>query len=106
MKKIAAAAVIATAVFGIVASVSALIVPTGKTASNIEVSSASQVQKTYVLKEYKGQIGIFTSDSSTPDSVLDVTVDALPEYDKQSLQKGIYVTGESQLNSLIEDLTS
>ena len=101
MKKIAAAAVIATAVFGIVASVSALILPVYQTASNVEVSSSSQIQKTSVLKEYEGQIGIFTNDSSTPDSILDVSVDALPEYDKQSLQKGIYVTGEAQLNSLI-----
>ena len=105
MKKIAVIAMIVIAVFGIVASVSSFVLPViyHVTATS---SASSEAEKTYLLKEYNGQIGVFTDDKETPDSVLDVMVNSLPEYDRQSLKNGIFVTGDTELNSLIEDLTS
>ena len=60
----------------------------------------------YIIKEYDGNIAVFKAGESTPDQIYEVPVETLPEEDIQSLQSGIQVYNEQQLQSLIEDLTS
>jgi len=56
----------------------------------------------YLVKEYHGQIGIFSSDGSLLE-ILDTYVKTLPEADRTLLGEGIWVTTREELNSLIED---
>lgn len=60
----------------------------------------------YMLKIYNSRIGIFRTPSETPYSYLDTDISYLNEYDKELLLNGIEVSTESELKSLIEDLTS
>lgn len=61
-------------------------------------------EEVYTVKEYNGQIGIFSSDGSLVQT-LDTNVKTLPEADKRLLQEGFEIIGRSQLNSIIEDYT-
>ena len=56
----------------------------------------------YVVKEYHGQIGIFSSDGTLLE-VLDTYVKTLPEADRALLGEGIWVETREALNALIED---
>ena len=55
---------------------------------------------------YMRKADIVVVGESTPDQIYEVPVETLPEEDIQSLQSGIQVYNEQQLQSLIEDLTS
>ena len=69
----------------------------------ISVSSGVSV---YILREYEGKIGIFSSESKTPQQLLDVYVFTLPEADRIALRSGIRVYSSDALRSLIEDFTA
>lgn len=56
----------------------------------------------YLVKEYQGQIGIFSSDGTLLE-ILDTYVKTLPEADRALLGEGIWVETREALNSLIED---
>ena len=56
----------------------------------------------YLVKEYRGQIGIFSTDGTLLE-VLDTYVKTLPEADRALLGEGISVKTKAELNSLIED---
>ena len=56
----------------------------------------------YLVKEYQGQIGIFSSDGTLLE-ILDTYVKTLPEADRTLLGEGIWVKTREELNSLIED---
>jgi len=56
----------------------------------------------YLVKEYEGQIGIFSSDGKLLE-ILDTYVKTLPEADRSLLGEGIWVETRAELNSLIED---
>lgn len=59
----------------------------------------------YVLKEYNGYIGIFTSSGELLRE-LDVYVKTLPKKDREMLSYGIEAMDDAELYSLIEDYTS
>ncbi len=62
--------------------------------------------KHYVLRENNGVIGIYTIDQNNKETLKENTqiqTKYLPEIDLINLKKGIYVVGEEELNSALED---
>ena len=58
----------------------------------------------YTVKSYEGKIGIFTDRGSLV-RVLEVYIKTLPKADQNMLEKGVLVTSEAELHSIIEDYT-
>lgn len=56
----------------------------------------------YLVQEYHGQIGIFSSDGTLLE-ILDTYVKTLPEADRALLGEGIWIETREALNALIED---
>ncbi len=82
---------------------------TSKTVSSQEISeiaSSSMLENIYTLREYKGHIGVFENDDSTPIQEIDVLVDNLPASDRALLAKGIVARNSAELRSLLEDYSS
>ena len=68
--------------------------------------AASGAAAQYMLKEYGGQIGVYTDGSGIPSQVLEVQVKGLPQEDQERLSEGIFVPTLEQLYKLIEDYDS
>jgi hypothetical protein len=75
--------------------------------NNTKIISSSKSTSTggtgYFLREYNGKIGIFSAGSDSPQQVLDVTIDSLPDEDQQMLVVGIYAPNKEELLKRIED---
>jgi len=67
-----------------------------------DTAESTEQSETYTVREYNEKIGVFSSDGILVRTV-DVYVKTLPEADRRMLREGIEITGEKQLNSLIED---
>lgn len=85
----------------------------GATQQNVNTESVVQTdentdgEKTaFIIKEYDGKIAVFEGQAEEPLFVSDVSVNNLPETDKQLLNDGIYVSSKKELNRLIEDYCS
>ena len=65
-------------------------------------SNDTQESSGYLVKEYRGQIGIFSADGTLLE-ILDTYIKTLPEADRALLGEGIWVETREALNSLIED---
>lgn len=63
------------------------------------------VASTYTVREYEGQIAIFSDDSDMPVKVFDTAVSVLPKSDRELLELGITVKTPEELQKLIEDFT-
>lgn len=63
------------------------------------------VSDTYILREYEGQIAVFSDDSEMPVKVFDTAVSDLPKSDRELLELGITVETPEELQKLIEDFT-
>ena len=98
--------VVGIAVFILVLSVSVFLYAIGNNIGAAQPKTAEPGSYSYIIKEYDGNISDFKAGESTPDQIYEVPVETLPEEDIQSLQSGIQVYNEQQLQSLIEDLTS
>lgn len=64
-------------------------------------------EKQYVVRLYHGNIAVFGSEN--PDSplyVTDITQDTLRTYDKEQLETGITVYGDTALSMILEDFGS
>ena len=61
---------------------------------------------TYCIKEYKGNIAVFEQSKEKPFRITNIAVDELPTEDQKLLKKGIEVSGQEELNNLIEDYCS
>ena len=59
-----------------------------------------------VLREWNGQIALFTSDSDEPIEVYEVAVAALPEQEQKRLNEGIVIENEEMLAELLDNYTS
>lgn len=79
-----------------------LFLPKTNTAFQNESSSA---QNTYTVREYEGQIAIFSDDSEIPVKIFDTYVSALPKSDRELLELGITVETPEELQRIIEDFT-
>ncbi len=79
------------------------------TVSSIEPRSEIQtpsMETTYILKNYKGKIAVFKSDSKTPIKVTDTEISKLPKEDQKILINGIEAEDKLELDSLLEDYCS
>ncbi len=61
---------------------------------------------TYCIKEYKGNIAVFEQSKEKPFKITNIAVDELPTEDQKLLKQGIEVSGQEELNNLIEDYCS
>ncbi len=59
----------------------------------------------YTLREYEGQIAVFSEDSELPVKVYDTCVSDLPQCDRELLELGITVETPEELQKIIEDFT-
>lgn len=59
---------------------------------------------TYNVKEYGGKIGVF-SESGALIRIIDINIKSLPATDRDLLEKGFSVKGESAILSIVEDYT-
>ena len=64
--------------------------------------TSETVSEEYLIKEYRGQIGIFSAEGKLLE-IIDTYVKTLPEADRALLGEGISVKTKAELNSLIED---
>lgn len=73
---------------------------------NSETSASQAASSAYIIREYKGHIGVFRDGEPEPFQELDVLFDTLPPSDRALLTKGIHAETEAQLRSLLEDYAS
>lgn len=59
----------------------------------------------YTVREYERIIGVFSTETTTPEKVHPIFVRVLPESDQVALENGISVSSEDELRRLIEDLS-
>ena len=97
---------IGIAVFILILSISVFLYALGNNIGAAQSKTDEPASYTYIIKEYDGNIAVFIAGESTPNQIYEVPVETLPKEDIQSLQSGIRVYNEQQLQSLIEDLTS
>lgn len=67
-----------------------------------EATPPEETTEGFLVKEYRGQIGIFSADGTLLE-ILDTYVKTLPEADRALLGEGISVKTREELNSLVED---
>lgn len=60
---------------------------------------------TYTVKEYEGQVAVFSDDNDMPIKVFETSVSSLPECDRKLLSTGITVDSPEELQRIIEDFT-
>lgn len=70
-----------------------------------ETSIQITVNDKYTVREFEGQIGIFTNDEAKPIEVFETSVSLLPQSDRELLKNGITVDTPEELQKLIEDFT-
>lgn len=63
------------------------------------------VSDKYTLREYEGQVAVFSEGSELPVKVFDTSVSALPQCDREQLKLGITVETPEELQKIIEDFT-
>ena len=66
---------------------------------------AKQNENEYTLKEYRGNLAVFTDDKNNPFEILDIKTAEFPEKDQQKLKNGITVYSEEELFRLLEDFS-
>jgi hypothetical protein len=71
--------------------------------SAIITTASNQNEDLYIVKEYKGQIGVFHEGDKHPCEVIDIDISIFPEEDQKRLVDGIQVSGIAELTSVIED---
>ena len=65
----------------------------------------AEKEENFIVGEYQGRVAVFL-ETGELQTVYDVPIRTLPEYDQTMLRKGIVAQGEEKLRSLIEDYTS
>ena len=60
----------------------------------------------YVIREYENGLAVFRGDSESPYRIININLNLLSDYDRQTLINGIEADSESEINRIIEDLTS
>lgn len=68
----------------------------------IEIPGATTISSIYVIKEYDGKVAVFKYDSSSPVQILDCKINSLPPDAAEALATGIVVSGEYELQKIIE----
>ena len=60
----------------------------------------------WVIREYENGLAVFRGDSESPYRIININLNLLSDYDRQTLINGIEADSESEINRIIEDLTS
>lgn len=60
----------------------------------------------YIIREYKGKLGVFSGNSDKPFRTVECDLQLLSEYDRNQLEQGIELADEAELRAYIEDMTS
>ena len=60
----------------------------------------------YIIREHGGRIGVFLHGEDEPESILNVLVRNLPQYDQDKLRAGVKVQSYGELLLLLEDYNS
>ncbi len=68
--------------------------------------SPKEPEYQYLLKEYNGKLAVYFSNSKTPQTVFDLYLSTLPEYDRGQLRLGVPVKDYEELVQRIEDYIS
>ncbi len=83
---------------------------TAKSASSQENSEipaiADEQRSLYLVKEYRGHIGVFREGNLYPFQEIDVNVEDLPKTDQLLLANGIEAENDEQLRRILEDYES
>ena len=69
------------------------------------IAMTSKIDK-YIVKEYKGRIGLFYNEETEPREIYDADVSTLPEKDQEELRKGIVIEDKNSVHKIIEDYGS
>lgn len=87
----------------IVSSNSTSIAPSSQESSAIIAAASAKDGDLYIVREYKGHIGIFHDGEDLPFEEINVDVSIFPQADQDLLKKGIRARGTAELTSIIED---
>lgn len=82
-----------------------IFLPKKSMSKRIAENTSYSISSRYTLREYEGQIAVFSDDSEMPVKVFDTAVSALPKSDREQLKLGITVETPEELQKLIEDFT-
>ena len=81
--------------------------PTAETTFGTEIPKEAPLQRDYVLKIEDGIVVVFNeADLTRPIIVTDIYAGTLRNYDRDLLNNGITVSGEYELQSILEDFSS
>ena len=69
--------------------------------TNVDYNDSTFIEEKWLVKEYNGVIGIFTSDKKLV-QVIDTYIKTLPSKDQALLREGFEVFSQKELNSVIE----
>ncbi|HBF66323.1 MAG TPA: hypothetical protein DDW34_12010 [Clostridium sp.] len=75
----------------------------------LRCSVEGKSSEVFVLKEYEGNLAVFTEDIDKKMRLKELTkvpISVLPDPERQQLIEGIYVLGEENLVKLLSDFTS
>lgn len=102
--------IVLSASFVIIASIVWMVILSNRKPLETDVplaadSSSQPASIVYTVKDYGGKVAVF-KDGVELQEVFDTLVSGLPEMDQESLQDGIMVYSQKELDRLIEDLTS
>lgn len=80
----------------------AMIKADNRNEKNISDSELSAVGYKYTVKEYNGNVAVFSFGNTYPIEVLECPVNSLPDDEAQKLSVGIDIKTEEELQQLIE----
>ncbi len=66
----------------------------------------SAAEEIYWLREFEKKLAVFPAGSDKPSYISEVYVSTLPKADRKKLAEGIEVSGQKELNRLLEDYCS
>lgn len=79
------------------------IAPSSQESSAIIAAASAKDENLYIVKEYKGHIGIFHDGDETPFEEINIDVNIFPQADQDLLREGIPARGTAELTRIIED---
>lgn len=63
-------------------------------------------ERIYILRACQGRVAIYAPQAQQPLEITEISIERLPETDRQALEKGVVVQGETALYQMLEDFGS
>jgi hypothetical protein len=79
------------------------IAPSSQETQTITATASQQDSDLYIVKEYKGHIGVFREGDKLPFKEINKDISIFPEEDQKLLRDGILARGTAELTLVIED---